>query len=194
MPNLDAFSGDRYLLKRRLLRILGGGFSIEDASGQEVLRANQKAFRLKEDIRLHDPSGREVLGIFARHIIDFSAAYDVVDLTTDAKLGTFRRKGFQSLVRDTWELLDAGGASVGHVVEDSVALGLIRRFATNLVPQSYDLVVASQKVADLSQNFNPFNYHLRVEFGVPAATFDRRLGIAAAVLLAAIEGRQSREG
>ena len=86
------------------------------------------------------------------------------------------------------------GRSYGQVLEDSVALGLIRRFASNLVPQSYDLIVGGTKVADLRQNFNPFTYHLRIEFGVPPAAFDRRLGLAAAVLLGVIEGRQGREG
>ena len=187
------FDGDRYVLKRKLLKILGSGFTI-DANGHRVLEAKQKAFRLKEDIRLKGTDGREVLGIHARSIIDFSAAYDVVDIPTGQRLGTFRRKGFHSLVRDTWELLDPEGKPYGEVLEDSVALGLVRRFMTDLVPQSYDLLANGRKVADLSQNFNPFTYHLRIEFGVPPAAFDRRLGLAAAVLLGVIEGRQGREG
>jgi uncharacterized protein YxjI len=193
---MDAFSGDRFVLKRKLLKLLGSGFVIEDASGNVVLEAKQKAFRLREDIRLRDASGQEVLGIFARHILDFSAAYDVVDLRTDAKLGSLRRKGFHSLVRDTWEVMDAHDRPIGQVVEDSLALGLVRRFATNLVPQSFDLVVGGQKVADLRQNFNPFTYHLSVGFAASAGgteRFDRRLGLAAATLLAVIEGRQKRE-
>ena len=187
------FDGDRYVLKRKLLKILGSGFTIS-REGHRVLEAHQKAFRIKEDIRLKGTDGRELLGIHARSIIDFSAAYDVIDIPSGTRLGTFRRKGFHSLVRDTWELLDAEGAPYGEVLEDSVALGLVRRFMTDLVPQSYDLVAGGRKVADLSQNFNPFTYHLRVEFGVPPAAFDRRLGLAAAVLLGVIEGRQGQEG
>lgn len=187
------FGGDRYVLKRKLFKLFGGGFNIYDASGAQVLYANEKAFRLKEDIRLLDGARREVVGIFARSIIDFSAAYDVVDLTNNLKLGALRRKGFHSLVRDEWDVLDAHDRPVGQVIEDSLALGLVRRFASNLVPQNYDLTVGGQKTVDLRQNFNPFNYHLHIDFLVPPAAFDRRVGLAAAVLLAAIEGRQQRE-
>jgi hypothetical protein len=191
-----ALSEDRYVLKRQLLKLFGGGFKIFDANGEQVLQANQKAFRLKEDIRLLGGPGlhQEVIGVFARHIIDFSAAYDVVDLTNNTKLGALRRKGFHSLVRDEWDLLDAHDGPIGSVMEDSVALGLIRRFATSLIPQNYDIMVGGHKVVDLRQNFNPFNYHLHIDFLVPASQFDRRIGLAAAVLIATIEGRQQREG
>ena len=92
------FDGDRYVLKRKLLKILGSGFTIS-REGHRVLEAHQKAFRIKEDIRLKGTDGRELLGIHARSIIDFSAAYDVIDIPTGTRLGTFRRKGFHSLVR-----------------------------------------------------------------------------------------------
>ena len=52
------------------------------------------------------------------------------------------------------------------------------------------MIVGGKKVVDFKQNFNPLTYHLNVDFLVPAAEFDRRLGLAAAVLLAAIEGKQ----
>ena len=190
---MNELNGDRFVLKRKLLKIFGSGFVIEDTSGRVVLEAKQKAFRLREDIRLRDASGQEVLGIFARSILDFSAAYDVVDLQTGAKLGALRRKGLHSLIRDTWQVMDAQDQAIGQIVEDSLALGLVRRFASNLVPQSFDMMVGGQKMADLRQNFNPFTYHLSVEFTPAAARFDHRLGLAAATLLAVIEGRQQRE-
>ena len=118
----------------------------------------------------------------------------MVDLTTNQKLGAFRRKGLRSLVRDEWEVLDPNDAQIGVVIEDSLALGLIRRFLTALVPQNYDMVIGGAKVADLKQTFNPFNYNLHIDFSVPPAGLDRRMGLAAGVLLAAVEGKQGREG
>jgi hypothetical protein len=48
------------------------------------------------------------------------------------------------------------------------------------------------RVADLRQRFNLFRYELDVDFSFdPARRLDRRLGLAAAILLAAIEGKQS---
>ncbi len=189
-----AFGGSHYVLKRQLLKLIGGAFRIYDEGGTQVVQANQKGFKLKADIRLlvGPELSQEVVGIFARSVFGFSAAYDVVDLTSNAKIGAFRRKGFKSLVRDEWEVLDANDMQVGVVIEDSLALGLVRRFLTNLVPQNYDLLVGGTKVADLKQTFNPFNYNLHIDFHV--AGFDRRMGLAAGVLLAAIEGKQGREG
>jgi hypothetical protein len=189
----SVFNHDHYVIKRQLLKLIGASFNIYDPSGVQVLQANQKGFKLKEDIRLLGGPGlqQEVLGIFARQIIDFSAAYDVVDLATNQKIGALRRKGLSStFIRDEWTLLDPWDKEIGIVQEDSIALGLVRRFVTNLVPQNYDAIVNGQKVVDFKQNFNPFSYHLNVEFLVPSATIDRRIGLAAAILLAAIEGKQ----
>ena len=43
--------------------------------------SEQKMFRLREDIRVYsdESKSQEVLSIKARQILDFSAAYDVVD-------------------------------------------------------------------------------------------------------------------
>ena len=187
-----AFLHDRYLLKRQLLKLVGASFNIYDPGGTQVLQANQKGFKLKEDIRLLGGPGlqQELVGIFARQVMDFSAAYDVVDLTTNTKIGALRRKGFRSIVRDEWLVLDPWDREIGKVIEDSMALALVRRFLTNLVPQNYDLLLGTTRAVDLKQNFNPFSYHLNVVFEVPATQFDRRVGLATAVLIAAIEGRQ----
>lgn len=186
------FAHDRYILKRQLLKVVGAGFNIYDPSGTQVMQAIQKGFKLKEDIRIMTGPGfkQEQIGIFARQVIDFSAAYDVVDLTNNTKIGVFKRKGLNSMVRDEWVLMDPYEREVGTVIEDSLALALVRRLLSALVPQNYDLLVGGQRYVDLKQNFNPFSYHLNIVFEVPPQQFDRRIGIAAAVLLAAIEGRQ----
>ena len=68
---------------------------------------------------------------------------------------------------------------------------MIRRFLTNLIPQSYTVEVAGQPLIEFKQNFNPFLLKLSLDFSKDLAPrLDRRLGIAAAVLLCAIEGRQ----
>lgn len=193
IPHQHPLELNRLYLKRRLLKLIGATFHIhEPGNGQEVMVANKKGFKLKEDIRI-SVQGREEIGIFARQIMDFKASYDVVDLTnpTNPRVGTLKRKGWSSIFRDEWIVCDESEAEIGKVIEDSMMLALVRRLLTNLVPQNYDLLVGETKVVDFRQNFNPFSYHLNIDFLVPASQFDRRLGLAAAVLLAAIEGRQS---
>jgi len=190
---LSAFAHTRYLLKRQVFA-LTGRFRVYAPDGSLALFSEQKMFRLREDIRLYADEGKvqELLWIQARQIIDFSAAYDVVDSTTGVKIGGLRRRGVRSMFRDTWDFMDAADQPLGVLTEDSLALGLLRRFLLgSLLPQNYDVRIGETRVADLRQRFNLFRYELEVDFSFdPSNRLDRRLGLAAAILLAAIEGKQ----
>jgi hypothetical protein len=136
---------------------------------------------------------QEVLSIKARQIIDFSAAYDVVDTAMDQKIGTLRRQGWNSMLRDEWQVLDANEVQIGVLFEDSMGLALLRRFLLgSWLPQNYDIAFGEKRIADLKQRFNLFRYELDVDMSMDTeGQLDPRLGIAAGILLAAIEGRQS---
>ena len=189
----SAFQYDWYLLKRQILA-LTGKFRFYNQQGDLLLFSQQKMFRLKEDIRVYgdESKAQELLHIQARQIIDFSAAYDVIDSTLGQKVGVLRRKGFKSMLRDEWEVLDAYEQPIGLLFEDSIALALLRRLLLGtFLPQNYDLTIGEQRVADLRQKFTLFGYQLMLDFNMDAARkLDRRLGIAAGILLATIEGKQ----
>ena len=188
-----AFQYNQYLLKRQVFA-LAGKFRFYEPGGKLVLFSEQKMFKLREDIRVFsdESKSQEVLMIKARQFIDFSAAYDVVDSATGQKIGALRHKGLASMLRDEWEILDVSDNVIGKLFEDSMGLALIRRFLSNLVPQNYDITMGTDRVADLKQNFNPFTYELNLDFSMDINhRLDRRLGIAAGILLAAVEGRQS---
>jgi uncharacterized protein YxjI len=187
------FQHDQYLLKRQVFA-LTGKFRIYDPLGSLVLFSEQKMFRLREDIRVYadEDKTQEVLMIKAHQIVDFSAAYDVVDSATGQKVGALRRKGFRSMLRDEWEVLDVGDNVVGRLFEDSMGMALLRRFLASFIPQNYDITLGTDRVADLRQRFNLFAYQLQMDFSMDISRrLDRRLGIAAGILLAAIEGKQS---
>lgn len=187
------FQSNQYLLKRQVFA-LAGKFRVFDPSGRLLLFSEQKMFKLREDIRVYadEAKTQEVLAIKARQIMDFSAAFDVIDSASGQKVGALRRKGLASMLRDEWEILDVNDAVRGKLFEDSMGLALLRRFLTGLIPQNYDLLFGETRVADYRQNFNPFSYQLNIDFSMDTSgQLDRRLGIAAAILLAAIEGRQS---
>jgi uncharacterized protein YxjI len=189
-----AFQYNQYLLKRQVFA-LTGKFRVYDPAENLVLFSEQKMFRLREDIRVYSDESKtqELLTIKARQIIDFSAAYDVVDTMTNEKVGVLRRKGWRSLLRDEWEVLDANDQLRGLLFEDSVGLALLRRLLLgSLLPQNYDLTFGEVRVADLRQRFNLFRYDLDLDFSMdPARSLDRRLGLAAGILLATVEGKQS---
>lgn len=154
--------------------------------------SHQKAFKLKEDIRVYkdETQAEELFCIKARHIIDFSAAYDVIDSRTGAVVGTWRRKGFSSLIRDAWELM-INEQVIGQLKEDSMALALVRRFLCNLIPQHYDLkALDGRGLARYAQHFNPFIFKLDVHNLCENEGPFPILVAAGGILLTAIEGRQ----
>ena len=187
------FQFPTYLLKRQAIA-LTGKFRFYDPAGRLVMFSEQKMFRLREDIRVYDAEDKshEVLSIQARQIMDFSAAYDVVDTDMNQKVGVLRRKGLRSILRDEWEVLDANDRVIGQLFEDSIPLALLRRLLLgSWLPQNYDLTMNDARVADLKQNFNPFRYELNLDFSMDTINrLDRRVGIAAGILLAAVEGKQ----
>jgi len=189
-----AFQHNQYLIRRQVFA-LTGKFRVYDPSENLLLFSEQKMFRLREDIRVYSDESKtqEVLNIKARQIIDFSAAYDVMDSLTGEKVGVLRRKGWRSMLRDEWEVLDANDQVRGLLFEDTISLALLRRFLLgSLLPQNYDITFGEVRVGDLRQRFNLFRYELDLDFCMDASRMlDRRLGIAAGILLATIEGKQS---
>ena len=187
------FQFPTYLLKRQAIA-LTGKFRFYDPAGRVVMFSEQKMFRLREDIRVYDSEdkSREILSVKARQIMDFSASYDVVDTELNQKVGVLRRKGLRSILRDEWEVLDANDQLIGQLFEDSVGMALLRRLVLgSWLPQNYDMTVGGTRVADLRQNFNLFRYELNLDFSMDTTNrLDRRVGIAAGILLAAVEGKQ----
>jgi hypothetical protein len=90
-------------------------------------------------------------------------------------------------------VLDVNDQPLGSLIEDSMGYALLRRFLLgSLLPQNYDILFGGTRVADLRQKFNPFAYQMMVDFSMDTANrLDRRMGIAGAILLAVIEGKQS---
>ncbi len=189
----DRFGHPTYLVRTQLFKLFGAGFEIYGPNKELLFYSELKAFKLKEDIRLYTTKEKteELLTIKARQIIDFSATYDVCDSGTQAKIGALRRKGLRSMFRDEWVILDAQDQEIGLIQEDSMMMALIRRFLTNLIPQSFHGTVGGAEVFHFKQNFNPFLLKLSLDFSIDTqGKLDRRLGLAAAILLCSIEGRQ----
>ena len=186
-----ALTGHRYMIRRKILTIAGAKFHVFDPAERVVAFVQQAAFKLKEDIRVYadEAKSRELLIIQARKIIDFSAAYDVVDAVERTKVGALRRKGMRSLLRDSWEFLDANDQPLATLQEDSMAKALLRRFLTNLVPQTFHVAAGGQHLATYRQRFNPFVHKLDVSVSQGSA-LDPRLALAGGILISAIEGRQ----
>lgn len=188
------FGQSRYMIRRQFFKLFGGAFHIYDEVGNVAFYSKMKAFKLKEDLRIYGAEDMqdELLTIKARSILDFGATYDVTDAATGQRVGALRRKGLRSILRDEWLILDTNDQEVGKIQEDSMVMALVRRFLTNLIPQTFSGTMGDAPVLTFTQRFNPFIQKIDLDFSMDSGNrLDRRLGIAAAVLLCAIEGRQS---
>ena len=192
----DPFAGNQFTIRQQVLSFPHRKFHVYGPDGSLLLFCKMRGFRLKEDIRLYadETESRELISIQARQILDFSAGYDVLDMTNGTRLGVLQRRGFTSMIRDSWEILTPDERPLGNIVEDSMLKALVRRFvdvAAWFMPQSFHVDVAGVKVATFKQNFNPFVRKLSVDFEPnPPILLDRKLALAAGILMIAVEGSQ----
>lgn len=193
----NAQPGEQYVIRRKVLKIFGAAFHVYAPDGSLVAFCKQKAFKLKEDIRLFadEECTQPLLVIAARSILDFSTTYDVT-LPTGEVVGSLRRKGMSStFIRDTWLVFNAANAQIATLREDSGWLGFARRYidlVSLLVPQKFQLTAADGRViASFRTHFNLFVYRLSITIHADDPQLDDLVILAAGCLVAAIEGRQS---
>lgn len=197
----ELYQHDHLVARRKLFQFFGATFHIYATDGQMLACSKQRAFRLKEDIRVFADENleEELLQIKADRIIDFSASYSVIDSQTGEHYGSLRRKGWSSLFRDRWEIVDSDDIVRGKITEESGWKAFVRRFAGGLVallmPQTFVLEVEGERVATMRQNLGLFVHKFQVDLSHDeAGLLPRPLAIAAVVLLLAIEGRQGSSG
>jgi hypothetical protein len=179
--------------RKQFFKLAGGKFRVYDTNQRLLLFSEQKAWKLREDIRVYSDESKtnELLTIKTQQIIDMSPTFDVVETTTGAKAGSLKRKGWKSILRDEWEIYDSAGMLIGKVEEDSVLFAILRRFLTNLIPQRYHFTIGGQVSGSFQQHFNPFLYRATMDLSSDSSQrLDRRIALAAGILLLAIEGRQ----
>ncbi|WP_342565341.1 hypothetical protein NST84_09475 [Paenibacillus sp. FSL R7-0345] len=188
----QAYGYTEYTIRKKVFSIMSTKLHIYNSSEELVLYSQMKAFKLKEDIALYTDESmeRELLRIKARNIIDFSVTFDVVDSETGEHVGALRRKGLKSILKDEWIILDRHDQEIGLIKEDSTFMALLRR-VISFIPQKYSIELQGDPIPTYSQNINPFVTKITADFsGDRTGQLDRRLGLAAGILLCAVEGKQ----
>jgi hypothetical protein len=194
--------GEQYTIRRKVLKIFGAAFHVYDKDAHPIGFCKQKAFKLREDIRIFtDESMKtELISIQARTILDFSTTYDVT-LSDGSQLGSMRRKGLRStFIRDEWMVFSPdGNTQIATLREVGSFLSFARRyieFVALFAPQKFELIRPDgSKAAFYRQHFNLFVYRLGISINRDAQDqsdgLDDMMILAMGCLIAAIEGRQS---
>lgn len=190
-------AGEHYTIRRKIFKLVGAAFHVYDASGNVVAYCKQKAFKLREDLQLFTDESQStpLLRLQARQVIDFGATYDV-SLPDGTMIGSLRRKGLKSsFVRDEWLVFDANEHEIAMAHELGGMAAFARRYidyAAILLPQRYAVTRSSDgaNLATFRQHFNPFVFRMSVAILMDDPDLDELILLAAACLVAAIEGRQ----
>lgn len=187
-----AFQKKHYLFRKKVFQIFGEAFHTYDENGRLLFYSRQKPFKLKEDFRIYsdETQTQEILTIKTPQILDIGATYYLHEPLADRPVGALRRKALKSLFKDEWTLLSKDGREIAVMTEVHAFAALASRLI-NLIPQHYIISRADGKtIAEINQHFNPFVLKYTMDITEPELSVDRRLLVAAGILLAAIEQRQ----
>ena len=190
-------AGKKYTIRRKVLKLFGAAFHVYDENGSIIGYCNQKAFKLKEDLKLYtgEDMSDMLLSLQAQSVLDFSSTYSV-NLPDGTSLGSLRRKGMKSsFLRDEWLMFDADGNEIAKIRETGSVAPMARRYieiAAVLFPQRYEIIRNSDTtiIAEYRQHFNPFIFRLGVAIREEDEHLDELFILGAACLISAIEGKQ----
>ena len=204
---VDPNQHDRFILRQKFRFVVNEyEFSLPgpdgNTPGQPFAFVRQKPFKFKEDIRFYLDSSQsaELLRIKARQRFDPRAKYDV-EAADGSKIGEIQKVFGASLLRSTYRLYDATGAEVATATEKSVGVALLRRIVgfipwienfANWLPIPYHFVF-QREGRDLGEHRRHLwkfqdTYTLDLS-GDPERTLDRRLILAIAVGMDALQAR-----
>jgi uncharacterized protein YxjI len=188
------FQQDSFVVRRKIFS-LAPRLYIRDLNGSALAFVRQKFFAMRDDIRIFtdETQSFELLRIKGRNIIDFGAAFDVTDSLNGQKVGVLKRRGWKSLLRSEWHILDVLDQEIGKIREDSAFLAAVRRLVFRFVPQNFTFELGGQVVGTAKQSWNIFAPTMTVDFTAdPGKRLDRRVLVAAIMLLMSVEKNVER--
>ena len=163
-----------------------------------VLFARQKRMAFREDIRFFtdETEAEEVFRIKARSVIDVGGRYDVHDAAGQT-IGVLEHQFRKSLLRTSWRVLSPADEELAVAQEKHQLLALLRRVVDfvpydEFVPIPYDFLIHSgdRELGHFTRKFLGLRDTYTLDLaGDQEKRIDRRLGIALAIGLDALQNR-----
>ena len=165
--------------------------------GPLVAYVKQKRLAFKEQINVFadENSSQPLFQIKARRVMEIGGSYDVT--APDASpIGVLEKQFKKSLVRSTWRVLDTAGTELMWAQEASAAIAILRRVKevfpyTDFIPLPYGFSFARNglEVGGLKRVMSLRDQYVMDMSGDQERAIDRRLAIALAIALDALQGR-----
>lgn len=186
---------DRFVVDQ-LIRPVANLYRIS-AAGQPVAFVRQKKLAIKEDIRffVDENESTELFRIKARSMLEVGGRYDVT--TPDGvRIGVLEKVFGRSLLRSTWRVLGADEQELAVAMERSQLWAVVRR-VIDLVPFGdfipivfhFRIDAGDRHLGELTRRIGVRDTYDLDLSGDVEGTIDRRLAIALAVALDALQSR-----
>jgi hypothetical protein len=189
------FAHDRFLVKQ-LIRPMVNFYEVS-ADGRPVAFVRQKRMALREDMRAFadESETHEVFRIKARSVVEIGGRYNVTG-PDGGPLGALVKAFGASLLRSTWRILGPGDEELFVATERSATVALGRRLADILpfgdivpIPYHFDFLEGERKLGGLTRILGMRDQYDLDLTGDPERTVDRRLAVALAIALDALQAR-----
>jgi uncharacterized protein YxjI len=200
---VDPNQHDQFVLRQKWTLVINRYFfSLPGEEESPFCFVEQKRFKFKEDIRFFTSETKsvELMRIKARHVFDPSATYDVT-VATGERIGQIQKVFGKSLLRSTYRIYDANACEIATSEERSLPVAIFRRLTqfiplvgdfADWLPIPYDFVFkrGEQILGHSRRRLFKFADIYEIDLdGDPRRTVDRRLVLALAVGMDALQAR-----
>jgi uncharacterized protein YxjI len=167
--------------------------------GPQLLYVRQKKLKIKEDIRfrLSPDSDQHLFMIKAKTVFEFRGRHEVFDAEGNV-IGLLEKDFKRSLIRSHWHVRDPEGNELVEAYEASWIIALLRRIADigidwltmlGFLPFNFVLRSGDKEAGSYRRVLGKLRDRYVLELGEGSAGIDRRLVLALAVALDALQDR-----
>jgi uncharacterized protein YxjI len=191
-----ALAADTFEIEQ-LIRPMVNLYRISSPGGP-VAFVRQKRMAIKEDIRFfaREDESEELFRIKARSMMEFGGRYDVT-APDGEKIGVLEKVFGRSLFRSTWRVHDVDDQVVAVVQERSLLAAIFRRGIDlvpygDFVPIVFHFEIHSAEgghLGDFTRVWGMRDRYTLTLSGDPEQRVDRRLALALAIALDALQSR-----
>jgi hypothetical protein len=167
------------------------------SAAQPVAFVRQKRLAIREDIRFFadESEQQELFRIKARQVFEVRGRFDVI-IPEGEKIGALEKVFGISLLRSTWRIHDAAEQHVALAQEKSLPVAILRR-AIDFVPYGefvpilfqFTITMDGREVGELRRPIGLRDRYILKLGGDPERRLDRRLAVALAIALDALQSR-----
>jgi uncharacterized protein YxjI len=198
----ERFAHDAYFVDQ-LIRPIANLYRIStlgadgSSPGQPLAFVRQKKLAIKEDIRFFadETEAEELFRIKARAVFEVRGRLDITTPEGE-RIGLLEKVFGISLLRSTWRIYDANEQQVALAKEKSMATAILRR-GIDLVPYGeivpilfkFTILMDGREVGELRRPIGLRDRYILKLGGDPDRRIDRRVAVALAIALDALQSR-----